>query len=184
MEKIRETTSKQTGYKRDYRSEFSDKLRYRDIRVLDDRRFFEVLDAKRKTIQAKKDFINDQDSTAGPSVIDNMIRNILTVRRGTFEEETRFGIDVDAMLFENLDWASLEFMRTIIFNDLSNQIPNNITITHIELHAEGDVLTIEIAYNIKYPEGSNKPNWQQPGPETIGERIAYVNLSIANVQRP
>lgn len=156
------------------------KLDWRDIRVLDNQSLFEVLDAKRKTFQERKDFINDQDSTAGPGVINNMIRNILTVRSKTFKSDTRFGIKVDSLIFETLDWANLEFARTIIMQDLHNQLPSNINVTHIDLTTSDtwDTLYINIAYNIRIRDGQN--TWQEPGPETIGQREAYVTLNLAD----
>lgn len=160
--------------------QLSDKLDWRDKQVLSDTSIFEVLDAKRKSLQQNKDFLNDQDSTSGPGVVDNIIRNVLTIRKGTFKSETRFGIAVDSILFEQLDWANLEFIRTVIFNNLNNQLPNNITVTHIELstNEKQDTLEITIAYNIRLKE--DEVSWQQPGPETIGGRKAYVSLNLGN----
>lgn len=162
--------------------EFSDTLEWRDVQVLTERSVFEVFDAKRKSKQPAKDFINDQDSVSGPGVLDNLIRNILTVRKGTFLGDQRFGLSVDSLLFEQLDWANLEFMRSVILNDLNNQLPGNITVTHIELSTNEtwDTLFISIAYNIRLKE--NETSWQQPGPETIGGRKAYVNLSLSGIR--
>lgn len=160
----------------------TNKLDWRDVRILGVDSLFETMDAKRNTGQHKKDFINDQDSTSGPGVVDNMIRNILTLRAGTFHSDTRFGIAVDSMLFETLDWANLEFVKTTIFNDLSTQLPQNITVTNIELSTNDtwDTLNIDVLYNIKID--GNKAIWQQPGPDTIGERIAAVTLNLKGVR--
>lgn len=162
--------------------DLSDRLEYRDLRVLTNESLFEVMEPKRKTIQANKDFINDQDSISGPGVIDNMIRNILTIRSGTLSPATRFGIAVDSMLFEQLDWANLEFMRTVIFSNLNNQLPGNITVTHLELSTDDEwtTLYISVAYNIRLKEG--EVTSQQPGPDTIGGRVAYVSLNLAGVR--
>lgn len=163
--------------------DFSNKLEWRDTRILNKNSIFEVLDAKRKSDQDKKDFINDQDSVSGPGVIDNLIKNILSVRRGTFSGDTRFGIAVDSILFEQLDWANLEFIRTVVLSNLNNQLPDNITITHIELSSNDvwDTLNISIAYNIKLGDGPGAKT-QQPGPEVIGGRKAYISLNLNGVK--
>ena len=160
----------------------SEGLEWRDVRILANDSLFEVMDAKRKSSQAAKDFINDQDSTSGPGVVDNMIHNILTIRTGTFRSDNRFGIAVDSLLFETLDWANLEFARTTIFNDLSQQLPPNVTVTDVELSTNDtwDTLFIDVSYNIKLEP--NEIQWQQPGPQTIGERIAKVSLNLKGVR--
>lgn len=160
----------------------SNHLEWRDVRILANDSIFEVMDSKRNSAQALKDFINDQDSTSGPGVVDNMIHNILTIRTGTFRSDNRFGIKVDSLLFEQLDWANLEFAKTIIFNDLSQQLPPNITVTDIELSTNDtwDTLYIDIVYNIRLE--ANEVIWQQPGPQTIGERISKVTLNLKGVR--
>lgn len=152
-------------------------LEFRDIEILTDNSIFEVLDARRKTSQDRKDFINDQDSTAGPGVVDNMIRNIITVRTGTFTGDNKFGINVDDLLFEQLDWANLEFMRSLIISGLDNHLPSNVTVLNVELstNEKHDELIITIQYNIKLKD----KGLQQPGPETIGNRKFNVSLNLA-----
>lgn len=158
-------------------------LDWRDIRVLSNSSIFEVLDAKRKASQAKKDFINDQDSTSGPGVIDNMIRNILAIKSKTFAADVTFGNTADTLLFEQLDWANLEFLRTALFSDLSLQLPDNVIVDEIEIQVPSedgrgihDTLDVKIAYTINAPSTANMNN---PGPETIGKRIANISLSLA-----
>lgn len=165
----------------DWRS-ISNKLKWRDTRVLNDKSIFEVLDAKRKTDQIEKDFINDQDSVSGPGIVDNMIRNILTVRSGTFRGDNNFGIRLDNIIFEQLDWANLEFIRTVIMSNLHNQLPSNVTVTHVELSTNEtwDTLHISVIYEIRIQDG--EIHSQKPGPETIGDRKAYVTLSLPGIR--
>lgn len=165
-----------------WRETHTDHLEYRDVKILNDKSIFEVLDAKRKTKQIKKDFINDQDSVVGPGVVDNIIRNILTVPAGTIKSDIHFGLKADSVVFETLDWANIEFLRSAIINALSNIGPSNVNVTEVDIIADNDknLVDIAIAYNITISEDSQI--WQEAGPETIGERKFNVSLNIAGVR--
>ena len=106
------------------RSDEFDHLSYRDKRTIRDTTKFQTLDAKRKTIQSKMDFWNDQDSVSGPAIIENMMRNVLYTTRGAFSSEPNFGVRVDDLMYEQLDWANLEFFRTVLLNSIIEQSCN------------------------------------------------------------
>lgn len=165
-----------------WRETHTDHLEYRDVKILNDKSIFEVLDAKRKTKQIKKDFINDQDSVIGPGVVDNIIRNILTVPSGTIKSDIHFGLKADSVVFETLDWANIEFLRSAILNALNNIGPSNVNVTEVDIstNEKQDTVNISIAYNIRFSEDTQL--WQEPGPETIGERKFNVSLNIAGVR--
>lgn len=166
----------------EWRETYTDHLEYRDVKILNDRSIFEVLDAKRKTSQAKKDFINDQDSVIGPGVVDNIIRNILTVPAGTIKSDIHFGFKIDGVVFETLDWSAIEFLRSAMINALNNIGPSNVNVTEVQITADETLSTLDIAvaYNIRLSEDSQI--WQEPGPETIGDRKFNVTLNLAGIR--
>ena len=98
-------------------------LTVRDIRILSDRSIFEEYDARRKTYQFNKDFINDQDSIAGPSIVHNMIKNVLCTQLGSLRHAPDFGVNLTSFIFEQLDWVTIVAIRNHIANQLDVNLP-------------------------------------------------------------
>lgn len=149
------------------------KLERADKRVLFDDTLFFTSDAARKTPQFKKDLFNDQDSVAAPSRIETMIKNVLMTKKGTFHANKDFGIDVDSLMFEQLNWATIEFLRTYITNGLETSLPINITHCHIEVDPKlPNTLEISLQYSVM-----DGYKWLEPGPQTIGDRVLQFTAS-------
>ena len=151
---------------------YDENLRRKDKRVLYDHTHFITLDAIRKTPQVQKDLWNDQDAQSAPSRVENLIRNVLSVKKGTFEESPLFGFDANDILFDQLDWASLEFLKVYIQNAIDINLPINVTEISLDIDPKNaNCLNISLAYT------SNDSKYLESGPQTIGDRIANITLS-------
>lgn len=108
-------------------------------RLVSENSLFYEFENRRKTHQPLKDFFNDQDSVVGPNLVDVMLKNILSIRKNTLGEEEpneiiqKFGICSDEIMFEQLDWATLDFARSQIFYALGDNLPENIVITNVDV---------------------------------------------------
>lgn len=131
-------------------------LAVRDIRILSDRSIFEEYDALRKTYQFNKDFINDQDSIAGPSIIPNMIKNVLCTQLGSLRHAPDFGVNLTSFIFEQLDWVTIVAIRNHIANQLDVNLPPAVEIENIDIKANEDgqanAIDIDITYNYTLDE--------------------------------
>lgn len=160
-------------------------LRWRDHQHLNRNTLFETFEPRRKTFQADKDFANDQDSVYGIDIVDHIIKNTLTVQTGVIEG---LGLDLTGYLFETMNFAELEFLRSDIIDRLNVSLPKSITILNVDITQKEDVngiqntLFVSIAYRYRinketYPAQYDH-NVDTHGPFTIGERVASVNIKI------
>lgn len=126
-------------------------LTVRDIRILSDRSIFEEYDARRKTYQFNKDFINDQDSISGPSIVHNMIKNVLCTQLGSLRHAPDFGVNLTSFIFEQLDWVTIVAIRNHIANQLDVNLPPAVEVENIDIKANQDgqanAIDIDITYN-------------------------------------
>lgn len=134
----------------------------------------------RQTAQVEKDFIDDQDSVYGPGIIPNIMRNIMSFRDSTFSWLNSnsvfkaFGVSASMFLFEHLTWDSISHLSTIFKNDLQNQLPVNINVLNVDIHATEDNRGIDVS--VLYIDETE--NYWKEGPQTIGERVATFTLGI------
>lgn len=158
----------------------TNKFNERDIRFLNDESLFRKYDAERKTKQYKKDFINDQDSSYGMPIIDNIIKNILCVKQGTLGSKNarRFGFSIDELLFEQLTDSSLIFARHLLFNDFALNLPDNVNVIEIDIKSINDENLLEISVMYEYRDAHLKKfEHQEPGPDNPITRKVNVVLN-------
>lgn len=143
-------------------------LTVRDIRILSDRSIFEEYDTLRKTYQFEKDFINDQDSIVGPSIIPNMIKNIMCTRLGSLRHDPDFGVNLTSFIFEQLDWVTIIAIRDHIANQLNINLPPAVEIENIDIKANEDnqanSIDIDITYYYKLDDPDNFFDETRDGP--------------------
>ena len=161
-------------------------LTVRDIRILSDRSIFEEYDALRKTYQFNKDFINDQDSIAGPSIIPNMIKNVLCTQLGSLRHAPDFGVNLTSFIFEQLDWVTIVAIRNHIANQLDVNLPPAVEIENIDIKANEDgqanAIDIDITYNYTLDEESRleqSPYFEEnakdgPGKDLYTKRVTFT----------
>lgn len=161
-------------------------LTVRDIRILSDRSIFEEYDALRKTYQFNKDFINDQDSIAGPSIIPNMIKNVLCTQLGSLRHAPDFGVNLTSFIFEQLDWVTIVAIRNHIANQLDVNLPPAVEIENIDIKANEDgqanAIDIDITYNYTLDEDGRleqSPYFEEnakdgPGKDLYTKRVTFT----------
>lgn len=161
-------------------------LAVRDIRILSDRSIFEEYDALRKTYQFNKDFINDQDSIAGPSIIPNMIKNVLCTQLGSLRHAPDFGVNLTSFIFEQLDWVTIVAIRNHIANQLDVNLPPAVEIENIDIKANQDgqanAIDIDITYNYTLDEEGRleqSPYFEEnakdgPGKDSYTKRVTFT----------
>ena len=161
-------------------------LAVRDIRILSDRSIFEEYDALRKTYQFNKDFINDQDSIAGPSIIPNMIKNVLCTQLGSLRHAPDFGVNLTSFIFEQLDWVTIVAIRNHIANQLDVNLPPAVEIENIDIKANEDgqanAIDIDITYNYTLDEEGRleqSPYFEEdakdgPGKDLYTKRVTFT----------
>lgn len=161
-------------------------LTVRDIRILSDRSIFEEYDALRKTYQFNKDFINDQDSIAGPSIIPNMIKNVLCTQLGSLRHAPDFGVNLTSFIFEQLDWVTIVAIRNHIANQLDVNLPPAVEIENIDIKANQDgqanAIDIDITYNYTLDEEGRleqSPHFEEnakdgPGKDLYTKRVTFT----------
>ena len=161
-------------------------LAVRDIRILSDRSIFEEYDALRKTYQFNKDFINDQDSIVGPSIIPNMIKNVLCTQLGSLRHAPDFGVNLTSFIFEQLDWVTIVAIRNHIANQLDVNLPPAVEIENIDIKANEDgqanAIDIDITYNYTLEEEGlleQSPYFEEnakdgPGKDLYTKRVTFT----------
>lgn len=161
-------------------------LAVRDIRILSDRSIFEEYDALRKTYQFNKDFINDQDSISGPSIIPNMIKNVLCTQLGSLRHAPDFGVNLTSFIFEQLDWVTIVAIRNHIANQLDVNLPPAVEIENIDIKANEDgqanAIDIDITYNYTLDEEGRleqSPYFEEnakdgPGKDLYTKRVTFT----------
>lgn len=158
-------------------------LTVRDIRILSDRSIFEEYDALRKTYQFNKDFINDQDSIAGPSIIPNMIKNVLCTQLGSLRHAPDFGVNLTSFIFEQLDWVTIVAIRNHIANQLDVNLPPAVEIENIDIKANEDgqanAIDIDITYNYTLDEEGRLEHFEEnskdgPGKDLYTKRVTFT----------
>ena len=158
-------------------------LAVRDIRILSDRSIFEECDALRKTYQFNKDFINDQDSIAGPSIIPNMIKNVLCTQLGSLRHAPDFGVNLTSFIFEQLDWVTIVAIRNHIANQLDVNLPPAVEIENIDIKANEDgqanAIDIDITYNYTLDEEGRLEHFEEnskdgPGKDLYTKRVTFT----------
>lgn len=158
-------------------------LAVRDIRILSDRSIFEEYDALRKTYQFNKDFINDQDSIAGPSIIPNMIKNVLCTQLGSLRHAPDFGVNLTSFIFEQLDWVTIVAIRNHIANQLDVNLPPAVEIENIDIKANEDgqanAIDIDITYNYTLDEEGRLEHFEEnakdgPGKDLHTKRVTFT----------
>lgn len=158
-------------------------LAVRDIRILSDRSIFEEYDALRKTYQFNKDFINDQDSIAGPSIIPNMIKNVLCTQLGSLRHAPDFGVNLTSFIFEQLDWVTIVAIRNHIANQLDVNLPPAVEIENIDIKANEDgqanAIDIDITYNYTLDEEGRLEYFEEnskdgPGKDLYTKRVTFT----------
>ena len=158
-------------------------LTVRDIRILSDRSIFEEYDARRKTYQFNKDFINDQDSIAGPSIVHNMIKNVLCTQLGSLRHAPDFGVNLTSFIFEQLDWVTIVAIRNHIANQLDVNLPPAVEVENIDIKANQDgqanAIDIDIAYNYTLDKEGRLEYFEEnsqdgPGKELYTKRTTFT----------
>ena len=153
-------------------------LSVRDIRILSDRSIFEEYDALRKSYQFEKDFINDQDSIAGPSIIPNMIKNILCTRLGSLSHDPDFGVNLTPFIFEQLDWVTIIAIRDHIANQLDINLPPAVEVDNIDIRANSDnnanTIDIDIFYSFKTNDEYFEENRDGPGKDLNTKKVTFT----------
>lgn len=158
-------------------------LTVRDIRILSDRSIFEEYDARRKTYQFNKDFINDQDSIAGPIIVHNMIKNILCTQLGSLRHAPDFGVNLTSFIFEQLDWVTIIAIRNHIASQLDVNLPPAVEIENIDIKANQDgqanAIDIDITYNYRLDEEGRLEYFEEnsedgPGKDLYTKRTTFT----------
>nr|DAP77579.1 MAG TPA: Baseplate wedge protein [Caudoviricetes sp.] len=158
-------------------------LTVRDIRILSDRSIFEEYDARRKTYQFNKDFINDQDSISGPSIIPNMIKNVLCTQLGSLRHAPDFGVNLTSFIFEQLDWVTIVAIRNHIASQLDVNLPPAVEIENIDIKANEDgqanAIDIDITYNYTLDEEGRLEYFEEnsedgPGKDLYTKRVTFT----------
>lgn len=144
----------------------------RDLRILSDRSLFEEYDARRKSYQFDKDFINDQDSVLGPLIIPNMIKNVMCTKKGSILHDPNFGVDLTYHLFENLNWVQVIEIRDHIAEQLNANLPSWFSIETIDVRANPDGLNNAIEVDIVYHYPS--PYQSGPGPNLDTAKVQFT----------
>lgn len=150
----------------------------RDIRVLHDNSIFEEYDALRKSYQYDKDFITDQDSIAGPNIINNMIKNILCTKLGSLSTDPNFGVDLTYHLFEQLDWVGIIAIRDHIANQLDTNLPSSIEVETVDVRANTDgqanAIDIDIVYHFITDDAEFKEVKSGPGSNLNTKKVMFT----------
>lgn len=152
----------------------------RDIRILSDRSIFEEYDALRKSYQYEKDFINDQDSVVGPSIVNHMIKNILCTKLGSLTHDPHFGVDLTYHIFEQLDWVSTIAIRDHIANQLLINLPTSVELDEVDIKAneDGQANTIDIGITYHYTLSDDSEFFTKvndgPGPNLETKKVTFT----------
>lgn len=147
-------------------------LLWQDNYTVNNDSIFEVLAPRRNTSQKLKDFVNDQDAVYGPGIIDNIIRNVLSIRSGSLTADD-FGFTADMILFDQLNWATLEILKTIFQSDIAKSLPEGTQVDNIDLRITDDNAGIEVS--VLYYQADDKIRNEDP--VTIGNKIARFTLT-------
>ena len=172
-------TAGNAGLQRGTPAKYETCFEVQDIRVLHDRSVFEEYDAVRKSDQYNKDFINDQDSIVGPSIINNMIKNIMCTKLGSLDHDLNFGVDLTYHLFEQLDWVGVIAIRDHIANQLDTNLPHAVEVTEVDVRANPDgqanMVEIDITYNYTLGGGPHFHEvYDGAGPGLHTKRVTFT----------
>lgn len=168
-----------SGYNSTYNpTKIQNCFKVQDLRILSDRSVFEEYDALRKTYQYDKDFINDQDSVQGVSIVNNMIKNILCTQLGTLDSDPFFGVDLNYHMFEQLDWVGIIGIRDHIASQLDVNLPQGVEVHEVDIQANPDGLQntvqIDIIYSTNTEEEFRRTVQSGPGSSLDTKKVTFT----------